>query len=347
MNVVVPQGVPVGGTFQVQTPTGQIMDVQVPAGVMPGQQIQVQPPPPVVVPSQVVPVSYPNPSLNSGLDMLAHLSSVKIVQKVDGLEAALQAIGIPYEKGNTYSVMDEGGNVLFRAVEESSCLCRTFCHPHHEFTLHLFDANHNIVMTMKRPFACGQCCTPCGVSKMDVYTGGDTDNPANFLTKIRIPVCGGGCTPTINFEDESENVYAALKGPMCCISEFCDVRFRVMHDGQESGELRKLGANSSGGQGMMTELLTEADTFIMRFPEGLAPNQKAGMIASVLMTDYLFFEDGGAFQCDPIQQSFSIKCCHMYCCGCSCPCKCKCGGQSEDGDDSGGPVRPEPEQMER
>lgn len=212
-------------------------------------------------------------------------------------------------------------------------------------TLHLFDNYHNIVMTMKRPFVCGQCCTPCGVSKMDVFLGGDTDNPANFLSKIRIPCLGGCCVPTINFEDEKDDVFALLKGPCCCISEFCDVRFRVIYDGQEAGEIRKLGATH--GQGMMTELLTEADSYSMSFPEGLTTNQKAGMIASVLMTDYLFFEDGGAFSCDPVDQSCSVKLCHMYCCGCACPCKCKCGGNSETDDGTGGPPRPGPEEMQR
>ena len=68
------------------------------------------------------------------------------------------------------------------------------------------------------------------------------------------------------------------------------------------------------------ELFTDSDTFTVRYAEGvgLTPQQKAAMMGSMILTDYMFFEqDQGMVTCEGTKIKITLFEC--YCCGALCP----------------------------
>ena len=69
------------------------------------------------------------------------------------------------------------------------------------------------------------------------------------------------------------------------------------------------------------EALTDSDTYTMAFRQeaNLAPQQKAMMIASLVLVDYMFFEqDNGMCSYENGTLKFTLF--ESYCCGCLLPC---------------------------
>merc|ERR1712216_806623 len=74
---------------------------------------------------------------------------------------------------------------------------------------------------------------------------------------------------------------------------------------------------SAGG---LKEVMTDADNFEFKVPKDESVERKATAIAGLILLDYYFFEDGGAFECTPAAAP-GEECCHLnlcteYCCGC-------------------------------
>merc|ERR1719352_1664053 len=87
-----------------------------------------------------------------------------------------------------------------------------------------------------------------------------------------------------------------------------------------------------GLAGAAREAFTDSDTFTMEFkPEAqLTPQQKATMIASLLLVDYMFFEqDNGMLSCQ--DGKLQITLCETYCCGSLCPWNITLSGQGGGG----------------
>lgn len=77
------------------------------------------------------------------------------------------------------------------------------------------------------------------------------------------------------------------------------------------------------------EAFTDSDTYTMEFkPEAkLAPQQKATMIASLILVDYMFFEeDHGMCSCEDGLRITFFEC---YCMGFVCPCNLVLRKQNE------------------
>lgn len=93
--------------------------------------------------------------------------------------------------------------------------------------------------------------------------------------------------------------------------------------------------------GALREALTDSDTYTMQFKKpGLAPQQKAMMLSSLVQVDYMFFEqDHGMCHCQGKRVEITLF--QYYCLGCICPCNLVL-----DGNNSGG-APPQSEEMQR
>lgn len=83
--------------------------------------------------------------------------------------------------------------------------------------------------------------------------------------------------------------------------------------------------------GMLREAVTDADVYTMRIHPAarLAPQQKATLLGTLILTDYMYFERDSA-ACS----GSGCNLCQMYCCGCVVPCSCVApqgGGQQAGG----------------
>ena len=221
-------------------------------------------------------------------------------------------------------------------------------------------------MTMERPGLCsekpGLCCcvlTPACADGMVMHAGGLDGakagtvlmNGPNVMGYCEVPApFGGGFTPTINIMDRGagEGDYrpiAKVEGPMCFggCSELClqtewpvskmSAPEQVQGPKIKSGDLAKILKKTPRSLGdALKEACTDSDEYTMQFAEGsgLAPQQKAMMLASLVLVDYMFFEqDNGMINCR--NNELNITLCECYCLGCLCPCNIACRGQDGGG----------------
>ena len=219
------------------------------------------------------------------------------------------------------------------------------------------------VLTMERDgcpskpcLGCFACCDPCkdgmalhaGPLNPEMRAGALMQaNPAcvGFATQ---PAFGGGLAPTINLMERAEphrsayNALAKVEGPTCfggCLELCHSTTFKVsrMQPAQLESRLEvadlativKRKPNSL--EGALREMVTDADVYTIVFNPGaaLAPQQKATMLAGLLLADYMFFERD-----DPMCGNGGCNLCLCHCAGCVCPCSIR--GNASGGGGAGG-----------
>lgn len=181
-------------------------------------------------------------------------------------------------------------------------------------------------------------------------------NPAcvSFATQ---PKFGGGFTPTINVMERAAtaggagkphepawSTLAKIEGPTIFggCSELCrSSKFSVSSLAPAQVDAKIASADladivkrkPADLDGVLREMVTDADVYTLVFNPGarLAPQQKASMLASLVLADFMFFERD-----DAACSSSGCNLCNFYCCGCLCPCSCVSGSASSSRGGGGG-----------
>jgi len=218
------------------------------------------------------------------------------------------------------------------------------------------ESNFPLVMTLDRDGCCGSkpfiCCFACGdgcKDKMVVHAGpqpreilGKNEVNDSTIAIIDQPACGGYCHPafTLNSrmqpsgtEAESFKPIVEMKGPcffggcseLCCESEFL---FSSIDCGSQASQRKSIGdlavlkkKKPRDCSGCARELFTDSDHYQLSYKpdKGLTPQQKAGMMASIILMDFhLFEQDAG--MCKVENNKITITICDTYCFGCVLPC---------------------------
>lgn len=173
-------------------------------------------------------------------------------------------------------------------------------------------------------------------------------DPVKAIGCAKQPYGGGGFTPTLQVMERdskglSEEPLSVAEGPCCCIggclAMCCDFNFSISNvptDGSYNGQVLRIGDLAQIEKkkphdfgSAFREMLTDADTYTVTFiDKTLAPQQKATILGTVLLMDYMFFEnDNDMIHCDPFNQTLTITPCVCYCFGCLCPCSFTLGGK--------------------
>jgi hypothetical protein len=153
------------------------------------------------------------------------------------------------------------------------------------------------------------------------------------------PKCGGYCTPSLNLFNRmatgpKETAFvplAKVEGPMIFggCSELCfDSTFDVsslkpeeLDTKLKKGDLARITkVRPKGPCACGKEMFTDSDTFTVTYAEGvgLTPQQKAAMMGSMILTDYMFFEQDQGM-CTVEGSKVKITLFECYCCGALCP----------------------------
>lgn len=172
------------------------------------------------------------------------------------------------------------------------------------------------------------------------YLKGNGPNCVGFAQEPRF---GGGFTPTLNIMERAAadsdaeapawNALAKIEGPACfggCLELCCSSRFSVsslsaqtldvgLHRVGDLAEIVK--RKPTDLLSYLRELATDADVYTLQFsPHAhLAPQQKATILASLLLADYMFFERD-----TPPCSRAGCNLCNVWCCGCVCPLSIVC-----------------------
>eukprot|EP01062_Namystynia_karyoxenos_P001507 TRINITY_DN10515_c0_g1_i4.p1 TRINITY_DN10515_c0_g1~~TRINITY_DN10515_c0_g1_i4.p1 ORF type:complete len:427 (+),score=144.80 TRINITY_DN10515_c0_g1_i4:86-1282(+) len=281
--------------------------------------------------------------------VIAQSQMLAIKQKVSLVEAAGDLAGgtIPCaeaccEKENEYEIYDkQHAQMIFYAKEKSEMFAcpggRCCCNPAHELQLEISQGpGQPPVMTIDRPFKCMQGCPAlCDMCQQEatLRVGGTVYGGA------KQPCCGGLCKPKVEVKRDNVDgdAFGYVEGPCCCfggLTEMClDQNFPVMDASDNKiGQITK--EKPEGFQQAVQEAMTDSDLFTLSFDNPqIPPRDKLLLLSTVLLLDYMFFEQNKPWECDAINQTCTCTCCNMYLCGAYIPCTCKCGGGSQD--DSG------------
>eukprot|EP01062_Namystynia_karyoxenos_P080547 TRINITY_DN8692_c0_g3_i1.p2 TRINITY_DN8692_c0_g3~~TRINITY_DN8692_c0_g3_i1.p2 ORF type:complete len:298 (+),score=99.27 TRINITY_DN8692_c0_g3_i1:95-988(+) len=281
-----------------------------------------------------------------GHDRLNGVSNIIVKQKVTMAEAVCPMC----EQSNIYETFDaHTGQGLFLVEEDSGCCCRVFCNPAHKLNLKFFPMSgggqgqkarkesENAEMQVFRPFKCaGPCPALMGFcqQEMTMYHGAyeeeERADPANRLGSAKEPCLGGCLAPKMEVQNAAGGELAVVKGPSCCFGGLteccCDQEFNVdFADGQSGRIVRQRPEDLKGAA---TTLFTDSDTFALELPAEMAAQDKAAMLGTLLLLDYMFFEQDRPWEC--ADGGLKFTCCYWYLCGAVVPCKVKCGGKKDD-----------------
>jgi hypothetical protein len=148
---------------------------------------------------------------------------------------------------------------------------------------------------------------------MDRGQGEKTYRP---LAKVEGPCIFGGCSE------------------LCCPSSFpvSSMQPDQLNTQLKTGDLAEITKKAPQGLAQAArEALTDSDTYTLQFKDNkLAPQQKAMMLSSLVLVDYMFFEqDNGMCSCE--NNKLKITLFECYCLGCLCPCNIVLDGNSGGG----------------
>ncbi|KAL3908415.1 MAG: hypothetical protein SGPRY_009808, partial [Prymnesium sp.] len=176
-----------------------------------------------------------------------------------------------------------------------------------------------------------------GAPQPGIKPGSIKNSSSSWMGYIEQPVpFGGTFTPTLNVMERDSPAgdtlrpIAKIEGPWMfggwCVRVWkkgcggwrpdnLGMKLRV-------GDMAKITKKKpSSFSSLAREAFTDSDTFTLEFDESanLAPQQKAMMMASLVLVDYMFFEqDNGQCSCDGNQLKITL--CECYFLGSTCPC---------------------------
>lgn len=241
---------------------------------------------------------------------MADAPALLIRQKTDKLEIFCPAL----QKRNKYkiAVLADVNNPEFdqkwsdstfkslpdamKAKEESDFCCRVFCMNMREFTMDI-SGGDNVVYKIHRPFKCSIYCCCILLNPQELTISDDQGNViGRTVHDFRcMPACCG--KTYLNVEDKDGAVQYQIEHNVCCNANMLNPAypccFPINHFGiynadmtQEVGSLENIfpGCNFRG------LCAPEADNYKLTFPTDATPDQKAMLLGSTMLIEFLFFE---------------------------------------------------------
>lgn len=222
-----------------------------------------------------------------------------------------------------------------------------------------------VALTLEREGCPSKCCLGCFACHptcsdgMYLHAGAVAIEPGK--AKAANPACvsfasqpfmGGGFTPTVNIMERASNTgpeaawstLAKVEGPcvfggcreLCQSSKFdvSSLTPAAMDTKVQTADLATIVKRKpTDMMGALRELATDADVYTLVFSPTarLAPQQKASMLAALILTDFMFFERD-----DAACSSRGCNLCNIYCGGCLCPCSIITGSAQSTAAGGGG-----------
>ncbi|XP_041378390.1 phospholipid scramblase 2-like isoform X2 [Gigantopelta aegis] len=222
------------------------------------------------------------PGCPLGLEYLTQVDQLSVDQQFE-----IRRMFIGSEKVNTYKVVNNLGQQVYFAKEESDICTRQCCGPQRGFIMHITDNTGREVIRVQRELKCFAGCCWCA----------DIDCCAHFLT-VESPVgkpigyvrqLGSNWEPRYAILDANMDMILQIKGP-CCICEgpCCtwDQEFNVF----SKDESTEVGQISKQWSRPFQETFTNANYYGVTFPMDLDVKMKAVLLAAVFLIDFMFFE---------------------------------------------------------
>jgi len=246
---------------------------------------------------------------------MCKVDTMQISQKGDDIEIFT---GGCCERQNRYKISVPGQGKVYKAKEESSCCARMCFGPHVDMKIHINEDEDGYEdYLMEKPFDCGCFYALGGICRPQAKIFRKKD--MKLVGRVQRPVCGGVFRPTLDIFDGNNVKTGQVKGPMCCISPFCESAFQYYDLTQQ-----ETGAKITREYpGCCKVCCTDMDDFEMKFASTQDEDARATMIGTMLLLDYMHFEDDKALEICTADAWCKLKLGDLYCCGCTIPYNCK------------------------
>jgi len=285
-------------------------------------------------------------------ELMGDSSRLEVHQKLNLLEAVTQGM---CEMANGYKIMkdvegEEPVHIL-SAREDSQCLTRCCCAPHHSTLVKIEDAEDaKVLLTLERigcacpcPQKClGQCpiCCDMCADNITVYEGNIEGTPGNLenapvpVTMLKQPMCGGGIFPKLMEYPKGDDSGGSSSSPHYfqgpCIFGGCSelvMPATYRYKTQDKTEVAALvHMTPKTCYDVFLEICTDVDKFEIKYEPTATMADRATVLAGAFLVDYMFFEmDNGMISCSGgfPPKTIEFTCCFMFCCGILKPCKIK------------------------
>lgn len=171
------------------------------------------------------------------------------------------------EVKNSYTIANENGEPLFKALEEGgSFFMRMFLRSMRPFTVNIYDLQNNLVLSLKRPFK--WFFHHLNVFSKDGAQIGSVSWKFRFVLK------------EYSVKDNMGSELFILKSPLM---NPWTLKIISPNFGEE-GMIQKKWT------GMAKEIFTRADNFMLEFPSSWAKEKRALLLGAVFLIDFVHFE---------------------------------------------------------
>ncbi|KAI3382572.1 hypothetical protein SNEBB_003722 [Seison nebaliae] len=238
--------------------------------------------------SDVKPIqSQPDRLQSNDLRLLSTIEYLEVKQEVDKAEMIVN-----WEQANKYRIKKANGHTLLFAKERESGMCsRNCCKSKRSFTMDVMDDQGKAIFLVTRKFKCcaSTICSNCCACNNNACT-----QEAKIVAADGTPYAfvRAGCSfvrPRYVVVDEEERDVLEVIGGMCegnkcllCRDYVLKIKSSV--DGEQIGRIGKEWA------GLGKEMFTKADNYNIHFPPDLDAKIKAGIIGTIFLLDFMYYE---------------------------------------------------------
>nr|XP_031533043.1 phospholipid scramblase 4 [Vicugna pacos] len=313
-----PGGLPVGyygpqqpGTFPLYLPSSGTHPIQYQPGKYPVPQSS--------APVAWMPVPTPMPNCPPGLEYLAQLDNIHVLQHFEPLEMITH-----FETNNRYDIKNNLGQMVYFVAEDTDDYTRNAYRTLRPFVLRVTDCLGREIMTLQRPFRCTCCCFCCPSARQEVRERKPypllLPDPTLHCTVVLLPAphrrglalalpvgmeeavgsgesnsltmkksqrhfswgsVSSGASWWINTKEDTMGV----RGPCSTYGCGSDSVFEVKSlDGVSS-----IGSITRKWNGMLSTM-SDADHFEIHFPLDLDVKMKAMIFGACFLIDFMYFE---------------------------------------------------------
>lgn len=211
------------------------------------------------------------------LAYLANTNRLSIKQEVDMCAVMMNCV-----EQVKFSILDEGGNILFYVCEESNCCTRQFFQKSRSYRIKVTDRTGTLMMQMLRPFNCSLCCGLISPDEMGVYLP-THKRLGSVKQKFSLKA-------SFDIHNTLNQPIMRLRGSFfpitCCANQSVEFTLTTM-------DRRPIGKLLKHWSGLAKELCTDCDNFTLEFPINATPQEKALLLAASNLVNIRHFESPG------------------------------------------------------
>ncbi|KAM9604823.1 phospholipid scramblase 4 isoform 1-T7 [Trichechus inunguis] len=254
-------------TFPLYQPSGGIQTIQYQPGKYP-------------LPNQCAPITWmpaptPRPDCPPGLEYLAQLDNIHVLQHFEPLEMITG-----FETNNRYDVKNNSDQMVYIVNEDMEDFTRNAYRTLRPFVLRVTDCMGREIMTIQRPFRCTCCCFCCPSARQELEVQCPPGVTIGYVAEH-----WNLCRAVYSIQNEKKESVMRVLGPCSTYGCGSDSVFEI----QSLDGVFNIGNIIRKWNGLLSAM-ADADHFDIHFPLDLDVKMKAMIFGACFLIDFMYFE---------------------------------------------------------